>query len=161
MIVTSVCGHIIEYKFPQKCKDWNSTPYKDLYKVKLEKQPSPQNVDIVRNLERYAEHADLLILWLDCDREGEAIAYEVIEIVQGVKADIEVKRAHFSSLTKNEIMKACTTKLTDPNKYLADAVFARQEIDLRIGASFTRLQSIKFKQLLGSNQKQILSYGPC
>ena len=54
MIVTSVCGHIIEFKFPKKCKDWANTPYKELYKVKLEKQPSPQNSDIVKNLHKYA-----------------------------------------------------------------------------------------------------------
>eukprot|EP00347_Sterkiella_histriomuscorum_P011161 403373519 len=161
MIVTSVCGHIIEYKFPQKCKDWAKTPYKELYKCKLEKQPSVQNLDIVKNLHEYAKNADMLILWLDCDREGEAIAFEVIEIVREIKPDIEIKRAHFSALTKQDIFRAITTRLTEPNKNQADAVFARQEIDLRIGASFTRLQSMKFKDVIGANQKQVLSYGPC
>ena len=51
--------------------------------------------------------------------------------------------------------------LTPPNPFLADAVMARQEIDLRIGASFTRFQSINFKKLLNIDASQPVSYGPC
>jgi DNA topoisomerase-3 len=39
--------------------------------------------------------------------------------------------------------------LSNPDKDVADAVFARQEIDLRIGATFTRFQSMNFKAALG------------
>lgn len=51
--------------------------------------------------------------------------------------------------------------LTAPDPNLADAVEARQEIDLRIGASFTRFQTVYFKDLLGLNSTKPLSYGPC
>jgi len=48
---------------------------------------------------------------------------------------------------------------------LAEAVRVRQEIDLRIGASFTRFQTLTFRDiLLGFGQvqpTQIISYGPC
>jgi DNA topoisomerase-3 len=45
---------------------------------------------------------------------------------------------------------------------LAEAVRVRQEIDLRIGASFTRFQTLNFRNiLLGYTSSQILSYGPC
>jgi len=40
-----------------------------------------------------------LILWLDCDREGEAIAFDVIDIVKSVNPNIGVLRARFSALT--------------------------------------------------------------
>lgn len=149
MIVTSVCGHIKEYRFPKKCRDWKNTDMKKLFKVHLEKYVAEKQMDIVKTIQMHAVNADLLILWLDCDREGEAIAFDVIDLVREVKPNIQVKRAHFSALTRNDITQACTKKLTDPNKNLADAVFVRQEIDLRIGASFTRLQSMNFKNALG------------
>jgi DNA topoisomerase III len=125
MIVTSVCGHIKEYRFPKKCKDWKNTDMKQLFKVPLEKYVVEKQMDIVKNVQRYAMQADVLILWLDCDREGEAIAFDVIDLCKQVKPNIMVKRAHFSALTKQDITQGCTKKLSDPDKFLADAVFAR------------------------------------
>ena len=104
-----------------------------------------------------------MILWLDCDREGEAIAFDVIEQVQSQlkgASRLEVLRAHFSALTKEEITGAME-KLGEPNKNLSDAVRARQEIDLRMGASFTRFQSLSFQHIIGPQSKMLLSYGPC
>lgn len=40
----------------------------------------------------------------------------------------------------------------------------RQEIDLRIGASFTRMQTLNFREILLGSESQnynIVSYGPC
>jgi DNA topoisomerase III len=52
--------------------------------------------------------------------------------------------------------------LQPPNKNLSDAVKTRQEIDLRIGAVFTRFQTLGLRDALGSKyQKSIISYGPC
>jgi DNA topoisomerase-3 len=63
--------------------------------------------------------------------------------------------------------------LCPPNKNLSDAVEIRQRIDLLIGASFTRLQTLCFKALFYGNanetgNKYVIryffsqnSYGPC
>lgn len=85
-------------------------------------------------------------MWLDCDREGENIAYEVIEIVQAVNPKIKILRAHFSALTQKDIMHAIEN-LQEPNKNLSDAVELRQKMDLILGASFTRLQTLYFRKI--------------
>ena len=94
----------------------------------------------MQNLEKFSKDASTLVLWLDCDREGEAIAFDVIEVCQkarGTKYPLKIHRAHFSALTHANITNAMSS-LTEPNRCLAEAVKVRQEIDLRIGAAFTR-----------------------
>ena len=79
------------------------------------------------------------MIWTDCDREGEAIGYDVIEAIG--KESLEIYRAKFSALTKQDIEDAIDN-LVKPQKSLSDAVKVRQEVDLRIGASFTRFQTL-------------------
>ena len=100
--------------------------------------------DVKINLQNLARQHDLLVLWLDCDREGENIAFEVVEVCREVNHRIKVKRARFSALTYHDLTNACRN-LQDPNVQLSAAVDARQEIDLRIGAAFTRFQTISLR----------------
>jgi Toprim domain len=60
---------------------------------------------IVRNIKQEARNAEWLILWLDCDREGENIAMEVVHVC-GRRRRLRLLRAHFSSLIANEIQRA-------------------------------------------------------
>ena len=53
---------------------------------------------IAANLEREARGAQKLIIWIDCDREGEAIGKEIQDICRKVNPRIEVKRARFSAV---------------------------------------------------------------
>ncbi len=130
-------GHVMGIQFPESCKDWNSTRIEDLYDIPVLKTPIDQSVNVVQNLKIYSRDIDSLIIWTDCDREGEAIGYDIIDICKAVKPGIDIYRAHFSALTKEDLTNAATN-LARPNQNLADAVRVRQEIDLRIGASFTR-----------------------
>lgn len=50
------------------------------------------------NLLREAATADLLIIWTDCDREGEHIGSEVAAVCRRAKPGIRVKRARFSAI---------------------------------------------------------------
>jgi DNA topoisomerase-3 len=82
---------------------------------------------------------DYLFLWLDCDREGENICYEVIETCRSAglfPCNDAVYRARFSSLAEAAI-KASFARPARPNPAEAASVDARQELDLKIGVSLS------------------------
>ena len=143
-----------------------------------------------------------LVLWTDCDREGEYIAYEVVDAVKRTRPRIRAFRARFSSLIDTDIWRAvgslgqldprqrdvrgtvqCAAQWLFPTRHpsiavssrlthtppwrlllpcdcdcdvcvwggvwtvffffffsFCQAVAARNEIDLRLGAIFTRFQ---------------------
>ncbi|GKB11849.1 DNA topoisomerase 3-alpha isoform X1 [Tanacetum coccineum] len=122
-------------------------------------------LDIKKTLEEEARKCQWLVLWLDGDREGENIAFEVVEVCSSVNSHLNIWRARFSSTSDWEIQQA-VQQLVRPNQLFSDAVDVRQEIDLRIGASFTRFQTMLLKDAFSFNfstdgRNLVLSYGPC
>eukprot|EP00268_Persea_americana_P023588 TRINITY_DN23151_c0_g1_i7.p1 TRINITY_DN23151_c0_g1~~TRINITY_DN23151_c0_g1_i7.p1 ORF type:complete len:566 (+),score=90.61 TRINITY_DN23151_c0_g1_i7:130-1827(+) len=165
MLVTSVTGHLMELDFDERYRKWYSCDPSDLYSAPVRKHVPQDKVDIKRCLEEEARKCQWLILWLDCDREGENIAFEVVEVCTAVNHHLNIWRARFSALIDREIHEA-VQNLVRPNQLFADAVDARQEIDLRIGASFTRFQTMLLKDAFvldfaGDEKNLVLSYGPC
>lgn len=61
---------------------------------------------------------------MDCDREGENIAFEVIEVCKAVNPNIHIQRAHFSAVTRTDILRALNN-LRNPDNNLSNAVKAR------------------------------------
>ena len=55
-------------------------------------------MDIKRTLDEEARTCQWLVLWLDCDREGENIAFEVVEVCTEANRHLNVWRARFSAL---------------------------------------------------------------
>lgn len=53
---------------------------------------------IERNLLNEARRADELMIWTDCDREGEHIGSEVANVCRKAKPNIRVTRARFSAI---------------------------------------------------------------
>ncbi|XP_072978539.1 DNA topoisomerase 3-alpha [Typha angustifolia] len=165
MLVTSVTGHLMELDFEDRFRKWHSCDPVDLYHAPIRKHVPQDKLDIKRTLEEEARKCQWLVLWLDCDREGENIAFEVVEVCTAVNHNLNIWRAHFSALIEREIHES-VQNLARPNKLFADAVDARQEIDLRIGASFTRFQTMLLKDAFvldfaGDERNLVLSYGPC
>ena len=66
---------------------------------------------------------------------------QVIDVCLRVNSRLLVKRARFSALIARDLHHA-VNHLVEPNINDAKAVDARQEIDLRIGSSFTRMQTL-------------------
>jgi DNA topoisomerase-3 len=167
MVFSSVAGHLLSLDFEPPFNRWQSCAPKDLYEVPVRKGVQHgDGQNIKRNLQNLARRANTLILWLDCDREGENIAFEVIDVCKEVNPRIEVKRARFSALISSDIFRAINN-LVPPNANEAAAVDARQEIDLRIGSSFTRLQTLLLQRfdwsgvVQSNSDRVIVSYGPC
>nr|CAD1839134.1 unnamed protein product [Ananas comosus var. bracteatus] len=117
---------------------------------------------IRRHLSLEARGCTYLVLWLDCDREGENICYEVIECsgIHETEAGRRIFRAKFSSVTEKDICNAMDNLLV-PNKDEALSVDARQEIDLKVGVAFTRFQTRYFQGKYGNLDSRVISYGPC
>lgn len=158
MHVTSVLGHIKNFAFPDKCKNWKGTPFELLYTTPLERRVIESAKAVVSNLREISKGVSTLVLWLDCDREGEAIAFDVLDVCTAVAKSLRVYRAHFSTVTAEDIALALEN-VTGPDEKLASAVMVRQEVDLRIGASFTRFQTLLVQEMFP--KYGVISYGPC
>lgn len=93
-----------------------------------------------RTLEREIVSCQGLIIWTDCDREGENIGFEVIKVCTDVKPDLRIYRAKFSEITAPSVRRALNT-LGQPNQNVSDAVDVRQELDLRTGRKIVNFRS--------------------
>ncbi|KVI00499.1 hypothetical protein Ccrd_021255 [Cynara cardunculus var. scolymus] len=165
MLFTSVTGHLMEIEFEGRYRKWHACDPVDLFQAPIQKHVPEDKLDIRKTLEEEARKCQWLVLWLDCDREGENIAFEVVEVCSNVNSRLNIWRARFSSLIEREIHQAAQ-QLVRPNQLFSDAVDVRQEIDLRIGASFTRFQTMLLKDAFVFNfstdgRNLVLSYGPC
>eukprot|EP00931_Biecheleriopsis_adriatica_P029828 TRINITY_DN17646_c0_g1_i1.p1 TRINITY_DN17646_c0_g1~~TRINITY_DN17646_c0_g1_i1.p1 ORF type:complete len:1244 (+),score=266.91 TRINITY_DN17646_c0_g1_i1:58-3789(+) len=161
IIMTSTIGHIFGLDF----EDGRTPDVADLFYTGCKKTVEAHVAKnrIVEHIQELSAEAEYLALWLDCDREGENICYEVLSLCGQIETD-NVYRAHFSALTQPEIKNAFN-HLGRPDKALALAVDARQELDLKIGVAFTRLMTRTFlnaaKEKFRVWDQTVLSYGPC
>ncbi|XP_006341743.1 DNA topoisomerase 3-alpha [Solanum tuberosum] len=165
MLFTSVTGHLMELEFDERYRKWHSCDPLDLYNAPVRKFVPEDKLDIKRTLEAEARSCQWIVLWLDCDREGENIAFEVLDVCRQANHNLNVWRARFSALIDREIHQSVQT-LVQPNQLFSDAVDVRQEIDLRIGASFTRFQTMLLRgafvlDFATDDRNIVLSYGPC
>jgi DNA topoisomerase-3 len=165
-LITSVLGHLMEIEFDEHHRKWNSCPHGALFDAPLLTSVRPPSGDtnyqhVAANLETSCRNCSDLILWLDCDREGEAIGFEVINICRRVNSRVRCRRARFSALIPRDIHHALAN-LVQPDENQSEAVLARMEIDLRLGAAFTRMQTTALQNRFdGLGDSGPLSYGPC
>lgn len=93
MIMTSVSGHLMGFNFVGSYRKWYGCHPLALFDAQVVKQCTDENyVKIKRTLEREVKGCDALIIWTDCDREGENIGFEIIQVCQAVKPNIQIYR---------------------------------------------------------------------
>ncbi|TRY69414.1 hypothetical protein TCAL_06940 [Tigriopus californicus] len=147
MTMTSVSGHLMGLDFGPHYRKWYSCQPSQLFDLPVEKKCPDNMLPIKRTLEREAKKAQWLIIWTDCDREGENIGFEVIDVCRAVKPSLKIFRATFSEITLPSVTRALEN-LGQPNLRVSQAVDVRQELDLRIGAAFTRFQTMRLQKKL-------------
>ncbi|MBE0362302.1 DNA topoisomerase I [Pseudoalteromonas ulvae UL12] len=80
----------------------------------------PGKEKVVQELQKLAETADQIYLATDLDREGEAIAWHLEQVIGGDES--KYKRVVFNEITKNAIQQAFST----PGELNTDMVYAQQ-----------------------------------
>ncbi len=96
-----------------------------------------------------AKSCQKLILAPDPDREGESIAWHVLEVLKAkkaIKSGVKVERVVFNAITKNSILEAIK-KPREIDMDLVDAQQARRALDYLVG--FT-LSPVLWRKLPGS-----------
>jgi DNA topoisomerase-3 len=149
--------------FPPQYQQWDAVEPVELFSAPVVSIAEGKG-GIVKHLEREAKGVDYLVLWLDCDREGENICFEVIRCCEksmnkGVRGQ-RIFRAKFSAVTPKDIEHAMRN-LVEPNENESKAVEARQELDLKVGVAFSRFQTRYFQGKYGDLDSAVISYGPC
>ena len=150
-VLVPLKGHIVDVDFPQEYNRWTEESLRKSLDAPLITRITEGN--IARLLTSLAPTVEEIVIATDADREGEAIGVEAAEIVLRKKR-VPVRRAYFSALTKDDVLRAFR-ELRDPDYNLAASAHARREVDLLWGAALTRALSI----FTGRRGKQFLSVG--
>jgi len=127
-LVTSVRGHLFSTDFEEQYQSWDLDPAR-LFDAPTRKVPT--SAAVVAHLQREARGCGQLVLFMDSDREGEHICFEVMHVVLPVlqrphRGERQVWRARFSAVTEAAIRGAMAS-LREPNEHEAAAVDARQD----------------------------------
>ncbi|XP_030377119.1 DNA topoisomerase 3-alpha [Scaptodrosophila lebanonensis] len=161
MVMTSVSGHLMHLEFLVSYRNWRTVDPSALFDAPVRKAVAEDYQPIKRTLEREVRGCQGLIIWTDCDREGENIGFEVVDVCRAIKPNLTVYRASFSEITTVAVRRALQ-QLGPPDKRQSDAVDVRTELDLRTGAAITRFQTMRLQRLFPQGiADKLISYGSC
>ncbi|MCB9250049.1 MAG: type I DNA topoisomerase [Ignavibacteriales bacterium] len=93
--------------------------------------------DLIKKIRKLASKAEKIFVATDPDREGEAIAQDVVEILEG-KTNAHIYRVLFNEITKTAVKKAMETPL-EIDDALVQSQRARRVMDRIIGYSISPL----------------------
>ena len=127
--------------------------------VDIEKDFEPSYIQIkgkakvVNELKSAAKKADRVLLATDPDREGEAIAAHVAEVVSKNVDPQDIYRVMFNEITKKAILKAIEAPMkVDTNK--VDAQQARRVLDRLVGYQISPILWKKVRRGLSAGRVQ-------
>ena len=113
--------------------------------------PLPNKRDLIDELKKAAKKADTVYLATDPDREGEAIAWHLKELLE--LPDEKAKRAPFNEITKKVVQEAIANPRAIDN-CLVDAQQARRVLDRIVGYQLSPLLWKKVRRGLSAGRVQ-------
>ncbi|KAI0730280.1 DNA topoisomerase, partial [Fomitopsis betulina] len=160
--VTAVAGHMLEHEFSFQFSKWTSCDPFELFEAPIIAEVRKDAAPIAQNLKNEARRAQRLMIWTDCDREGEHIGWEIMRECTKAKPNMVVTRARFSAIIPQQIHNAAQHPVP-LDMAQVDAVEARILLDLRIGAAMSRFQTLNLQRRFPDYDlsEDVISYGPC
>lgn len=143
-VVTSSMGHIRDLPGNDKAIDIENN-FQPVYEIADDKKK------IVAELKKQAQKADLVWLATDEDREGEAIAWHLMEALE--LDERKVRRIVFHEITKNAILKAIENP-RPVDTSLVDAQQARRVLDRLVGYGLSPVLWRKVQRNLSAGRVQ-------
>jgi DNA topoisomerase-1 len=114
---------------------------------------SPGKQKVIESLQNASDKSDEVILAADPDREGEAIAWHVAELLKETKPDVKLKRVAFNEITE-EAVKAAIEKPRQIDMHLKEAQEARRVLDRLVGYDLSGLIWKKVRYGLSAGRVQ-------
>lgn len=165
--MTSVAGHLLSHDFDSQYRNWRSCDPSALFEARIDTFVVEGMKAVSKNIEVQARYSQYLYIWTDCDREGESIGTEIRDVALKTNPRLrdagKTVRARFSNIERAHIINAARSPVP-LDEAQANAVASRIELDLRIGASFTRNLTLSIQPMLqqvNPEEKQVISYGSC
>ncbi len=153
-VVMGLKGHVVKLDFVDGYSDWRSVEHPPRSLVNAGLAVKPTEGKIVSQMKKTAKIADVITIATDFDREGELIGKEAADLIRAANKTAPIRRARFSSVTKEEIIPALKNAQEIDLNLVASGE-ARQVIDLVWGASLTRFLTLAAHRRAG----EVLSAG--
>lgn len=108
----------------------------------------PDKAEVIKKLKSAAKDCDTIFLCPDPDREGEAIAWHIQEILKPFSKGKKIVRATFNSITKSAVLDALAHP-TELNLFLVNAQQARRILDRLVGYTISPILSRRIQRAHG------------
>ncbi|MCU0430385.1 MAG: type I DNA topoisomerase [Cytophagaceae bacterium] len=142
--VKSSYGHVRDLTKGDKAIDI-AKGFKPTYEI------SEDKVEVIKDLRKLSQKAEIVWLATDSDREGEAISWHLKEVLE--LADTKTKRIVFTEITKKAILEAIQKPRT-LDYDLVDAQQARRILDRLVGFEISPILWKKIKTGLSAGRVQ-------
>ncbi len=125
--VIATSGHLRELN---KRKGYNEN-FEPIWEIINDKKNKISKNSIIKNIKSCANKSDIIYIATDPDREGEAIAWHIFDILDK-KDQLKCKRITFNEITKNAVIESLNNS-RDIDMNLVNSQFARRILDRIIG----------------------------